>query len=192
MAAAPHDAHAAYTAAHWSLARPQWTRKEQTLMDWLLGMPVCEFGRTTDLNFLCGVTRNCVDYGQLITGNVQAYCGYNRWNVAWNAAHDIGDIAFQSIGQNQERLRAFMQPTYELFEPEVKVISTAELFDAILLHPLNALNIHLRHFIYNETVEAFKIKRFYSVHDWLEEKMECSSTRHVLPHLHDEYSLDAN
>lgn len=190
MAAAPHDAHAAYTAAQGSLARPQWTLKEQTLMDWLLGMPVCEFGTTTDLSFLCGATRNCIDYSQLITGNVQAYCGSNRWNIAWNAAHDIGDIAFQSIGQNQERLRAFMQPTYELFEPEVKVVSTAELFDAILLHPLNALNIQLRHFIYKETVEAFGVKSHYTIHDWLEEKMECSSRRHALPHLC--YRFNAN
>lgn len=185
MAAAPHD-------AHWSLGRPQWTLKEETLMNWLLGIPVCEFGRTTDLNFLCGVTRNCFDYSQLITGNVQAYCGSNRWNVAWNAAHDIGDIALQSIGQNQERLRRFMQPTYELFEPEVKVISTAELFDAILLHPLNALNIHLRHFIYNQTVEAFEIKSLYTMNDWLEEKMECSSKRHVLPHLYHQHPIVAN
>ena len=181
----------AHTTAQWSHIPLPWTNKEQELMDYLLGMPVCEFGRTTDFSFLCGVTGNCFDYSQLITGNVHAYCGSNRWNVAWNAVHDIGHVSFESIGQDPQCLRAFMQPSYELFEPQVKIISTAEVFDAILLHPLNALNITLRHFITKQTVEAFKTKSTYTVHDWLEEKMECFSPLHALPHLYQQYSLEA-
>ncbi len=183
----------AHTTAQWCHIPLQWTNKELVLMDWLLGTLVCKLGRTTDFSFLWGATQNCIDESQLITGNVQAYCGSNRWNVTWKAVHDIDDdVAFKSIGQDQQRLRAFMQPSYELFEPEVQVISTAEIFDAILLHPLNALNIHLRHFIYNQTVETFRIKSLYTMEDWLEEKTECSSTRHALPHLYHQNPIAAN